>query len=185
MIMDIEFLIITNGVLDSTDRNPFRCKKCPYDFTDSDGYHQKCFEEEITIGGCVLMHPCGEKLETAIRESQVKKHILTLAFDFHAQAKTWLNAREPIKLTEAKEFYFGREHIDDTDYDPWTDPAYQMQKMCWQIHKETGLWMVIDVHGEEYSLYTVSTDSGARRLVAEVLNYHKQNKLHFFTPIRW
>lgn len=177
-------IIFLKKLLGSADSDKYRCSKCPYNFTDINGYHQKCFEEEITIGGCVLLHPCGEKLEIAIRESQVKKHILTLAFDFGAQAKTWLNTRKPIKLAEAKEFYFGREHIDDVDYDPWTDPAYQLQKMCWQIHKKTNLWMVIDVHGEEYSLYTVSSEQGVRELVNEVLDYHHKNKLQFFKLVR-
>ena len=158
-------------VADSADNNHSRCKGCVFDFTDTDGYHQQCYEDRWIVGGCFVAPPCGYKKHEEINSNPNKVYLATLVFDAKAQAATLPRTGNLITI------YVTGETFEEKKYDPWTDPAYQLGKMSWFIYQKSDSWVIVEDHDEGFKLYT---DGDYDAMYAELMLYLSSGKLQFF-----
>lgn len=175
--MNKNLVTLVNAVISSADGHPARCKGCIFDFTDADGYHQVCFEDRWIVGGCNLLQPCGAEKFEEINSSPNKKHVATLEFDFTAQKATMTGTGRIITVSAMAAVFLGERSFEEKEYDPWTDPGYQLDKVCWLIHQKTGHWAIYTVIGQEYFIYT---DGDRAAVLTTLLEYFAQGKLQFF-----
>jgi hypothetical protein len=178
--MNPKVFAIVDGVRRSADHDPSRCPYCVYDFTDADGFHQLCREDRRnSVGkGCDLLQPCGIAMFHRIQQSPYKVRVATLVFDAKMQANTMTGTMAVTGVASIVERHWGLKSFQVKESDPWTDPVYQLNKMNWMIHRDTGFWMMFEIRNGTYVLYA---EAGYRKRLYEAFReYYLEEKIQFF-----